>query len=153
QVAGVAGVGVGGGAVGGWAGARAMFLSDHDLWALGVILVAAGTVAVVSALFLGRRVGAASEALVGVARRLGDADAPPAGPGPTAPQELAPLHPELELTSHRLEQARAREQALDSSRRELVAWGSHDPRTPPARLPALAAALRGGLVPGPAPGP
>src|SRR5262249_59712871 len=125
-------VAVGGVAVGVWGGARAMFLSDHDLWAFGVILVAAGTVAVVSGLFLGRRVGAASEALVGVARRLGDADAPPAGPGPTAPQELARLHRELELTSHRLQQARAREQALHSSPRQLVAWGSPDPRTPPS---------------------
>jgi len=150
QVAAVAVVAVVGVAVGAWAGARAMFLSDHDLWALGVILVAAGTVAVVSALFLGRRVGAASEALVGVARRLGDADAPPAGPGPTAPQELARLHRELELTSHRLEQARAREQALDSSRRELVAWVSHDLRTPLAGIRAIVEALEDGLVDDPA---
>src|SRR2546425_58189 len=66
QVAAVAVVAVAGVGVGAWAGARAMFLSDHDLWALGVILVAAGAVAVVSALIVGRRVGAASEALVDV---------------------------------------------------------------------------------------
>ena len=57
----------------------------------------------------GRRVGAASEALVGVARRLGDPDARADGPGPATPQELARLHRELELTSRRLEQARTRE--------------------------------------------
>ncbi|MDQ6854038.1 MAG: two-component sensor histidine kinase, partial [Actinomycetota bacterium] len=84
QVAAVAVVAVVGVGVGAWAGARAMFLSEHDLWALGVILVAAGVVTVVSALLLGRRVGAASEALVGVARRLGDADARADGPGPAA---------------------------------------------------------------------
>src|SRR5262249_58475524 len=130
QVAGVAGVGVGGGAVGGWAGARAMFLSDHDLWALGVILVAAGTVAVVSALFLGRRVGAASEALVGVARRLGDADAPPAGPGPTAPLGPGRLPPAPAATPHRLAPARARVPGLASSRRALPAGGFPRPRPP-----------------------
>src|SRR5436190_3723405 len=140
-VAAVAGVGVGA-----WVGARAMFLSEHDLWALGVILVAAGVVAVVSALLLGRRVGAASEALVGVARRLGDADSPPNGPPPAAPQELARLHHELELTSRRLEQARTREHALDSSRRELVAWVSHDLRTPLAGIRAIVEALEDGVV-------
>jgi signal transduction histidine kinase len=146
QVVAVAVVAVVGVAVGAWAGARAMFLSDHDLWALAVILVAAGTVAVVSALILGRRVGAASEALVGVARRLGDGDSRPARPVPAAPQELAKLHRELELTSQRLEQARTREQALDSSRRELVAWVSHDLRTPLAGIRAIVEALEDGLV-------
>jgi signal transduction histidine kinase len=146
QVAAVAVVAVVGVGVGAWAGARAMFLSEHDLWALGVILVAAGTVGVVTALLLGRRVGAASEALVGVARGLGDGDARPAGPGPGAPQELARLHRELELTSLRLEQARAREQALDSSRRELVAWVAHDLRTPLAGIRAIVEALEDGLV-------
>jgi signal transduction histidine kinase len=148
QAAAVAVVAVVGVGVGAWAGARAMFLSEHDLWALGVILVAAGAVGVASALVLGRRVGAASEALVGVARRLGDGDAQPlgAGPGPAAPQELARLHRELEVTSRRLEDARAREQALDGSRRELVAWVSHDLRTPLAGIRAIVEALEDGIV-------
>jgi signal transduction histidine kinase len=146
QVAAVAVVAVVGVGVGAWAGARAMFLSGHDLWALGVILVSAGVVAVVSALLFGRRVGAASEALVGVARRIGDGDPRPNGPAPAAPQELARLHRELELTSRRLEQARTRELALDSSRRELVAWVSHDLRTPLAGIRAIVEALEDGLV-------
>ena len=146
QVVAVAVVAVLGVAVGAWAGARAMFLSDHDLWALGVILIAAGAVAVVSALLLGRRVGAASEALVGVARRRGGGGARPAGPGRAAPPALARLHRELEITSQRLEQARAREQALDSSRRELVAWVSHDLRTPLAGIRAIVEALEDGVV-------
>src|SRR5262249_57179627 len=77
QVAAVAVVAVVGVAVGAWAGARAMFLSDHDLWALGVILVAAGTVAVVSALFpgLGRRLP--RRALRGRWGGTGRARAPP----------------------------------------------------------------------------
>ena len=150
QAAAVAVVAVVGVGVGAWAGARAMFLSEHDLWALGVILVAAGVVGVASALVLGRRVGAASKALVDVARRLGERDARPAGPGPAAPQELARLHRELDLTSQRLEQARAREQALDSSRRELVAWVSHDLRTPLAGIRAIVEALEDGVVDDPA---
>jgi signal transduction histidine kinase len=123
-----------------------MFLSEHDLRALGVMLVASGGVGVVTAFVLGRRVGAASEVLVTVARRIGDGKPPPAGPGPAAPQELARLHRELESTSRRLDDARAREQALDSSRRELVAWVSHDLRTPLAGIRAIVEALEDGVV-------
>jgi signal transduction histidine kinase len=140
-VAAVVGVGVGA-----WFGARAMFLSEHDLWALGVMLVASGSVGVVTALVLGRRVGAASNALVDVARRIGDGDIRHSVPDPGTPQELARLHHELELTSRRLDQARAREQMLDASRRELVAWVSHDLRTPLAGIRANVEALEDGVV-------
>jgi hypothetical protein len=62
-------------AVGSYAAARAMFFSEHDLAALGVVLVAAGTTGVVAALVMGTRIGDASAALVRVARRIGDAPA------------------------------------------------------------------------------
>jgi signal transduction histidine kinase len=150
QAAAVAVIAVVGVAVGAWAGARAMFISEHDLWALGVILIASGVVGVMSALVLGRRVGAASKALVAVARQIGDGDARPSQPDPGAPQELARLHHELELTSKRLDQARARERALDASRRELVAWVSHDLRTPLAGIRAIVEALEDGVVEDPA---
>jgi signal transduction histidine kinase len=150
QAAAVAVIAVVGVAVGAWAGARAMFISEHDLRALVVILIASGVVGVVSALVLGRRVGAASEALVAVARRIGDGDIKPSVPDPGAPQELARLHRELELSSRRLDQARAREQALDASRRELVAWVSHDLRTPLAGIRAIVEALEDGVVDDPA---
>ena len=120
--------------VGVWVGGRAMFLSEHDLWALGVILAVAGTVGIGSALVLGRRVGVASEALVTMARELGADDARLVGPDRSTPQELARLHRELEETSRRLDDARARERTLDASRRELVAWVSHDLRTPLAGI-------------------
>jgi signal transduction histidine kinase len=136
--------------VGEWAGAQAMFLSDHDLGALSVMLLAAGAVGVGAALLLGRRVGRVSRSLVEVARTLGDGEAPVHGGEPgaaaPAPQELARLREELELTSTRLEEARAREQALDASRRELVAWVSHDLRTPLAGIRAVIEALEDGVV-------
>ncbi|MFG1927274.1 sensor histidine kinase [Cryptosporangium sp. NPDC048952] len=43
-------------------------------------------------------------------------------------------------------EARAREQALERSRREVVAWVSHDLRTPLAGLRAMAEALEDGMV-------
>ena len=132
--------------VGAWVAARAMFLSKHDLGALTVILGVAGTVGVVCALVLGRRVGAASDALVNMARGLGDGAMARREPDPSAPQELSRLHRELDLAWARLDEARRREQALDASRRELVAWVSHDLRTPLAGIRAIVEALEDGLV-------
>ena len=131
---------------GAWVGARAMFLSEHDLWALGVILMAAGAVGVVQR--AGPRAARGSGERGARQRRppIGDGDPPPEGPGRAAPQELARLHRELELTSHRLEEARSARAALDSSRRELVAWVSHDLRTPLAGIRAIAEALEDGVV-------
>jgi signal transduction histidine kinase len=146
QAAAVAVVAVVAVGIGAAAGAQAMFISGHDLGALGVILAAAGSVGVVTALVLGRRVGAASESLVTVARGLGEDGPEPARPDRSIPQELARLHRELEQTSRRLEEARAREHALDASRRELVAWVSHDLRTPLAGIRAIVEALEDGLV-------
>jgi signal transduction histidine kinase len=47
-------------------------------------------------------------------------------------------------------EARDRERALEASRRELVAWVSHDLRTPLAGLRAMAEALEDGVVADPA---
>lgn len=135
--------------VGAWAAARAMFLSDHDLSALGVVLAAAGTVAVAVSLVLGARVGAASHALVAAARRIGDGR-PATVPGAGAPRELARLAGELEEMADHLAESRRRERAVEASRRELVAWVSHDLRTPLAGIRAIAEALEDGVVTDPA---
>jgi len=131
--------------LGAWAGARAMFLSQHDLGALTVMLVAAGAIGVITSLLLGRRVGQASDDLARATRRLGDGGVVGDAPRP-APAELSRLRHELEETSRRLDEARARERALDVSRRELVAWVSHDLRTPLAGIRAVVEALEDGVV-------
>jgi signal transduction histidine kinase len=117
--------------------AWAMFLSEHDLGVAAVSLVVA--------LLLGRTVVAGSRALTAATRAFGDGDAfaAPAG-APTA--ELAELGRELAATSAKLEASRERERALEASRRELVAWISHDLRTPLAGLRAMTEALEDGIA-------
>jgi len=136
---------------GAFAASRAMFISSHDLNILAVVLLAAGTVGVSSALVMGRQVGAASNSLVNVARRVGSETEPPTDVSPQrAPQELAQLAHELHVMEERLDDARRRERTLEASRRELVAWVSHDLRTPLAGMRAIVEALDDRVVDDPA---
>src|SRR5438105_4240327 len=132
-----------------WASAQ-MFLMKHDLRVLWVVLISAGTVGLIVAILFGRRVAEASRSVGEMARRLGETG-PEVGPRPgpgraSAPGELAALAAELEQTSARLAEAQAQAQALERSRRELVAWVSHDLRTPLAGVRAMVEALEDRVV-------
>ncbi|WP_307815486.1 HAMP domain-containing sensor histidine kinase [Streptomyces sp. 7-21] len=129
--------------------AWAMFLSAHDLAVVVTVGLVAAVAATVTALLLGRWVIGAHRGLAGAARVLGEGGGftPPGGP---MPAELAALARELDGASRRLAAARERERALESSRRELVAWISHDLRSPLAGLRAMAEALEDGIAEDPA---
>ncbi|WP_415951672.1 sensor histidine kinase [Streptomyces sp. KLOTTS4A1] len=122
-----------------------MFLSPHDLTVVTIVVAMAAVVSLATALLLGRWVVAGSRDLTAAARSFGEAGSFAA---PTAPvtAELAELTRELEATSAKLAASRDRERALESSRRELVAWISHDLRTPLAGLRAMAEALEDGVA-------
>lgn len=87
--------------------AQGMFLSQHDLNVLMVVVAMSGAVSLTFAVLLGRRLAA---------------DAMWA------------------------REAREKERAAEAGRRELVAWVSHDLRTPLAGLRAMAEALEDGVV-------
>jgi signal transduction histidine kinase len=138
-----------------WASSQ-MFLMKHDLRVLWVVLISAGTVGLIVAILFGRRVAAASRSVGEMARRLGESGPDgdlTLGVGAAArgaPGELAKLAAELEQTSARLAEAQAQASALERSRRELVAWVSHDLRTPLAGVRAMVEALEDRVVEDPA---
>jgi signal transduction histidine kinase len=70
----------------------------------------------------------------------------PTADAPALTAEVARVRDELRTTAERLAAARRREQALEAARRELVAWISHDLRTPLAGLRAMAEALEDGVA-------
>jgi signal transduction histidine kinase len=109
------------------------------------LLGAAGLAGLAVALVIGRSVSRSTKRLLGAVREAGDSGiyTPPAI---VLPSELSGLSQELSQTHDRLGRARAREQALEASRRELVAWVSHDLRTPLAGLRAMAEALEDRVV-------
>lgn len=128
--------------------ARAMFLSAHDLQVAVWVSVVAGAVSVLFALVIGQLVVGWSRNLQEAARQFGTRGSFPVDA--RGPVEFDDLAAELRRTSERLNEAQARERQLDASRRELVAWVSHDLRTPLAGLRAMTEALEDGMVAEPA---
>jgi signal transduction histidine kinase len=135
---------------------RRMFISAHDSTVVLVALGCAGLIGVLLSLVLGRQVAAEATALTRSLRTLGHRGAG-SGPEPGVPDEgeqrstavsseLSALGRELETTRLRLAASERRERALESSRRELVAFMSHDLRTPLAGLRALAEGLEDGVI-------
>jgi signal transduction histidine kinase len=115
----------------------AMFDSEHDLT---ILAVAAGsaTAAVVAALLVGRSIatGLARLARVSSALSRGDLGARLGAHGPAELRALAATFDEMAASLERLFDAR----------RELVAWASHDLRTPLANMQAMLEAVEDGLA-------
>jgi signal transduction histidine kinase len=120
-------------------------LSVGDRQVMLELMGIAGIAGLAVALVIGRSVTRATRRLLGAVREVGGSGiyTPPPVPLPT---ELAGLSQGLSEAHERLGRARAREQALEASRRELVAWVSHDLRTPLAGLRAMAEALEDEVV-------
>ena len=105
---------------------------------LAYVALASALVALLGALALGRRVLGPLGHLRAVSRRLaeGDLGARAAEEGPREVQELSASFNEMAASLERLFDAR----------RELVAWASHDLRTPLASLRAMVEAVEDGLA-------
>lgn len=128
----------------------AVDLSGQELWTMAVVVLAAGTASAVAALVLADRLGRASGELADLAAELAVAGDRPVATPPGLPAELAEVADQLIDTWARLRAANAREQVVDASRRELVAWVSHDLRLPLLGIRSLVEALEEGAVTDPA---
>jgi signal transduction histidine kinase len=114
-----------------------MFSSGHDIV---LLLVAAGasTAAIAAALVLGRSIGGRIERLSAATQALARGDLAARAPE-DGPAELAGLASSFNEMAADLER-------LFDARRELVAWASHDLRTPLASLQAMLEAVEDGLA-------
>lgn len=124
----------------------AMYLSEHDLIVFLTVAVASLLSTLLVTWVLARLIAREYRDLkrmtaeVGMGHRLG------AVSNPKDISETAQLKAELIATSDKLADSRDEVAALDRSRRELIAWFSHDLRTPMAGLKAMAEALEDGMV-------
>lgn len=131
-------------AVGVAVAARAMFLSGHDLGVLAVVLVLAASVAAAGSWWLGGRLSVGARAISVQVDALDHDEVPAAAIPATA--ELRRLSEALAETHAQLVAARRDARRLETSRRELVAWVSHDLRSPIGAVRAMAEALEDGVV-------
>lgn len=123
-----------------------MFISPEDAKTIIVILVAVGTVGVLTAVALATPMKQAVSILAHVAtslpQRTGNGIAIPKVPT----RELSTFASQLQEVGDQLHESILRERSLEASRRELVAWISHDLRTPLAGIRAMAEALEDDLI-------
>ena len=125
--------------------AHQMLVSAPDRNVVLVVVVMAALAGFAVALVVGHQVTSASRRLLNAVRDVGSIGyfEPPKA---RLAAEFETLSDELSTAHEKIAESRARERALEASRRELVAWVSHDLRTPLAGLRAMAEALEDGVV-------
>jgi len=122
-----------------------MFLSRRQFGVLIATVVFAGIGGIVTSMVLARTLMRGSDALRAAAKAITRGE-PYVGPIGTPSAELEALAHELALAHASLDEARRHERAIEDSRRELIAWVSHDLRTPLAGIRAMAEALEDDVV-------
>ena len=125
---------------------RAMFISEHDSWVVLWTLAFAALLGLAMTVLLGHWITTGSRDVGRRLRQLGTSYDAPEARTRAVPAELADLTNELEMTRKKLAASHERERALEASRRELVAFMSHDLRTPLAGLRAVSEGLEDGVI-------
>jgi len=128
-----------------WLTAQLMFINQHDLVLGTLLLIFAGGISVAFGYFLSNSITQDLRDLVGGAKKisLGDFDVRVKVSGSDEVAQLAQAFNEM---AQRPEKATEAERTLDEARRNLVAWASHDLRTPLTSLKVMLEALGDGIV-------
>jgi signal transduction histidine kinase len=132
-----------------WLTARLMFASDHDLQLATVLLIFAAGIAMLLGYFLSSAITRRIEALKAAADRLAEGDLSARAPV-EGRDEVAALADRFNHMAERLQEADRQQRELETLRRDLVAWASHDLQTPLAAIRVQIEALADGMVEDPA---
>ncbi|WP_091227684.1 sensor histidine kinase KdpD [Microbacterium sp. 3J1] len=130
--------------------AEAMYISPHDLLVVVVVTVISAVVALIVALLMAAQLVRGARSLERLTHSVGDGERLHRSERLAVNADFARVAQELISTSERLAAARDEVQLLDRSRRELIAWISHDLRSPLAGLRVMTEALDDGLAEDPA---
>jgi len=122
-----------------------MFLNAHDLGLLLLLLAFAAVISLAFAYVVAGALTAQIQQLSSASRRLA-AGQLETRVGQHGADEIGQLAASFDDMAERLEQAFARQRALETSRRELISAVSHDLRTPLATTRAMVEALADGVV-------
>jgi signal transduction histidine kinase len=128
-----------------WVLATAMFVDTHDLTLAGILLVFAAIIATSFGMFVSTTV---TDELRRLAQAAGDLAAGDLGARARVGgrDEVAQVAVAFNAMAAQLEAAAARRAEYETLRRDLIAWTSHDLRTPLTSIRAMIEALNDGLV-------
>ena len=128
-----------------WFSAQLMFASEHDLLLAIVLLVFAGGIAMILGYFLSSTVTERVNLLKGAAQRLAQGDLQTRVPV-SGRDEVSELASAFNQMAEQLQAADRKQRELESLRRDLIAWVSHDLQTPLTSMRAVLEALSDGVV-------
>lgn len=132
-----------------WLTARLMFASQHDLLLATVLLLFAGGIATALGYFLSStltdRLRLLERSAQAIARGELEVRSPVIGR-----DEIAELAQTFNGMAAQLQEAADKQRELETLRRDLIAWASHDLQTPLASVRAIVEALADGMVDDPA---
>lgn len=128
-----------------WLTARLMFINQHDLVLGTLLLIFAGGISVAFGYFLSNSITQDLKDLLASAEKVSQGDFE-VRVKVSGEDEVAQLAAAFNEMAQRLEKASEAERSLDEARRNLVAWASHDLRTPLTSLKVMLEALGDGIV-------
>lgn len=128
-----------------WVTAQLMFINPYDLMVTGVLFLFAGLIALIFGLFVSRSITDSIRELMMAAESLarGKLDTRLHIDGN---DELAEFAKTFNWMAMRLQEVDEQKSQLDQQRRDLIAWASHDLRTPLTSLRVMVEALNDGVV-------
>jgi len=125
--------------------ARLMFASQHDLILAGILLVFATTVAGLSGYFLAESLIPRITEINVAAQQLASGDLA-ARVTESGNDEMAALNRAFNQMAKELQNSKHKQEELDGLRHDLIAWISHDLRTPLTSIRAILEALGDGVI-------
>lgn len=128
-----------------WITAQLMFISEHDLVLTTALLIFAGVIAAIAALFMAttlrERIHELSRGVESLSRGDWQTRMPADGN-----DELAHLEGAFNQAAAALQELDEQKRRLEQMRRDLIAWVSHDLRTPLAAMRAMNESMLDGVV-------
>lgn len=128
-----------------WFSAQMMFASEHDLLLAIILLVFAGGMAMVLGYFLSSTVTERIHGLKEAAEKLAKGDLKTRVPV-QGRDEVSALARTFNQMAEQLQAADQKQRELDTMRRDLIAWVSHDLQTPLTSMRAILEAVADGVV-------
>ena len=128
-----------------WVIAQLMFASPHDLALVAILLLFAFVIATTFGVLVARHIAEGMKQLANEAQRVAKGDLS-ARMDVLGKDELAQAAASFNEMAQQLDHAAAQRQEVEKLRRDLIAWTSHDLRTPLTSIRAMVEALHDRVV-------